>query len=248
MKTLAFLMVALLATSSPANVTEMIRQGDELDLQEKPSEALKFYLPAETATPKDPTLLIKIAKQYAYLTTELKPKAKALEAAQTAVSYSERAVALAPGESDPHLALAVAHGKMMPLLSNKEKVASSRVIKASAEKAVKLNPASDYGWHLLGRWHQGLANVNVVLQGLIRLIYGELPAASNEESLRCFNKAIALKPDRLLHHIELGRTYALMGRSAEARASLEKGLAMPDRERDDPETKRRGRVALGKLK
>ena len=247
MKTSICLLAAFLATSATADVADLIREGDRLDLQGKPSEALKFYLPAEKETPDDSTLLIKIAKQYAYLTTELKPKAKALEAARTAVSYSERAVALAPGESDSHLALAVAHGKMMPLLTNKEKVASSRVIKASAEKAVKLNPASDYGWHLLGRWHQGLANVNVVLQGLIRLIYGELPAASNEDALRCFRKAIALKPDRLLHHIEIGRTYALMGRTAEARASLDKGLGMPDLEWDDPETKRRGRLALEKL-
>jgi hypothetical protein len=51
----------------------------------------------------------------------------------------------------------------------------------------------------------------------------------------------------LIHHIELGRTYAQMGKAEEARKAINKGLAMPETEKDDPESKRRGRAALEKL-
>ena len=60
-------------------------------------------------------------------------------------------------------------------------------------------------------------------------------------------KAIALNPNRLIHYVELGRTYALMGRKAEARQFIEKGLAMTNHDQDDPGTKERGRKTLQSL-
>ena len=50
-----------------------------------------------------------------------------------------------------------------------------------------------------------------------------------------------------MHYIELGQTYAQMGKTADARRLIAKGLAMPDVEKDDPEIKRRGRETLAKL-
>jgi hypothetical protein len=38
-----------------------------------------------------------------------------------------------------------------------------------------------------------------------------------------------------------------MGKKEDARTVLEKGLSLPIRQRDDPETKERGRAALRKL-
>jgi Flp pilus assembly protein TadD len=60
-------------------------------------------------------------------------------------------------------------------------------------------------------------------------------------------KAMELNPNRLMHYIELGRIYADMGRKDEARLYINKGLVMPDTEKDDPETKQRGRETLEKL-
>ena len=64
---------------------------------------------------------------------------------------------------------------------------------------------------------------------------------------RDLETAIAANPARLMHYIELGRTYARMGRTSEARKLIEKGLAMPNIEKDDPEVKARGRETLAGL-
>ena len=61
-------------------------------------------------------------------------------------------------------------------------------------------------------------------------------------------QAISLNTNRLMHYIELGRTYAQMGRDADARKFITKGLAMPETEKDDPETKDLGRQILKKLR
>jgi tetratricopeptide (TPR) repeat protein len=171
-----------------------------------------------------------------------------LRAARTALDYAERAVRLNPRNSDAHLSVAIVLGKMTQFLGNRESIEASKRIKAEAEEAARLDPQSDYAWHLLGRWHQALAGMGTLTRGLAKMIYGEFPPATNEDAVRCFTKAIAINPSRLVHHVELGRTYAQMGHIAEARAAIAKGLAMPDREKHDAETKKRGREALAKLR
>jgi Tfp pilus assembly protein PilF len=126
-------------------------------------------------------------------------------------------------------------------------VEGSRQIRASVDKAITLDPRNDLAWHVLGRWHQVVADVSGVKRALGSLIYGKLPPAKNEDAVACFQKAISLNPNRPMHYIELGRTYANMGRPAEARRFIEKGLGMPDSEQDDREIKRKGRETLQKL-
>jgi hypothetical protein len=50
-----------------------------------------------------------------------------------------------------------------------------------------------------------------------------------------------------MHHIELGKAYAQVGRTYDARRYLQKGLSMPSREKDDPTLKQTGRAVLATL-
>lgn len=226
---------------------DLIAKGDAADVKFLPEEALTHYLPAEKLRPNDADLLVKIARQYIYRMGELGSVEAKLASGKKGLDYAERAVKADPKNSDAHLAISICLGKITQLQGNREKVVASKRIKEEAEKAVKLDPKNDYAWHLLGRWHQALAGMNSVVRALVKLIYGELPPASNEVALDCFKTAVKLRPDRLIHHIELGRTYAQMGKTEDARKALNKGLAMPNTEKDDPESKRRGREALAKL-
>ena len=74
-----------------------------------------------------------------------------------------------------------------------------------------------------------------------------MPAASNEEAVRCLEKAAELNPHRLMHYIELGKAYAQAGHPDEARRCLEKGLSMPNREKEDLTLKKSGRAVLASL-
>lgn len=245
MKYLIVPMIAAASTLSAfADFDELMKQGDAYDRKSECGPALDSYIPAEKLQPNNAGLLVKISRQYALRMADLPTDAQKLGSGRTALGYAERALALQPNECDPNLCVAVCLGKMTPYLSAREKVEASRRIKAATEKAVKIAPNNDLAWHMLGRWHQSLANIGGATRAVAGMVYGGVPAASNDEAVRCFNKAIALNPDRLIHMVELGRTYALMGRKEEARKYLEKGLAMPNKEKDDPETKARARASL----
>lgn len=241
------LVILLTAIRSLAGFDDLVKSGDIHDRKHQSGEALNSYLAAEKLKPRDAALLVKIARQHALRMSDLPDKAAKLDSGRKALAYAERAVAVAPDESDPHLSVAICLGKLSPYLGNREKIEASRRIKASAERAVALDPKSDYAWHVLGRWHQELASIGGATRMLAGIIYGGLPAASKDTAVDCFKRAIALNPKRLVHVVELGRTYAMMGRKSEAARYLRKGLAMPNQDKDDPETKRRGSATLREI-
>jgi predicted Zn-dependent protease len=89
--------------------------------------------------------------------------------------------------------------------------------------------------------------MNGATRAIAKVIYGGLPSASYQEALDHFGKARRLRPDRLIHQIEYGRTLAKQGREADARTELAKGIAMPSRDKDDAKAKERGQKSLDNL-
>jgi len=226
---------------------ELIARGDRHELTFEPNLALNYYLPAAKMEPENVPLLLRIARQYRCLMAESRSHEEKLKLGNTALEYGLKAAKLAPHNSEAQLSPAITYGKMLPYEGSKTQVEISPLIKAAADKAIRLNPHNDTAWHVLGRWHQVLANVGTVKRALGGLLYGKLPTTTNEAAVKCFTRAIAINPHRLRHYIELGRTYSQMGNSTEARRFLEKGLSMPDQEYDDPELKVKGRETLAKL-
>ena len=245
----AALALALASTGVGAeSAEELIQKGDVFYAKLQAAEALRFYLPAEKLDPENVRLLVRISREYRHLMSDAPEAKEKLQLGDTAVTYAKRAVALSPDDSEAQLALAISCGKRMPLEGNKQRFASTHLIKKAVDRAITLNPTNDLSWQVLGRWYRGLADINPVKRAFAQIKYGELPAAKYEDAVRCFEKAIALNPNRLMHCIELGRTYAQIGRDADARKFITKGLAMPETEKDDPETKNLGRQILKKLR
>ena len=247
------LALAILATPlcvrGDDDFASLVRKGDAFDAQLKTKEALEVYLQAEKLQPNDADVLHKIAKQHGESMDDFAESDKAPRkvAAQKSLDYAKRSVAADARNATAHLALAVAYGRLAPLLDNKTKIAYSKLVKEEVDKAIALDGKNDLAYHVLGAWNFELANLNPILRAIAKVIYGELPAASNQDAVKAFRKAIELNPKRVGNHIELGRTYAEMGQKDLAKAALEKGLALPNGQRDDEGVKQRGRDALRKL-
>ena len=226
---------------------DLIEKGKIFDRKFQANDALMLYLSAEKVEPKNPELLVRIARQYRYLMTDASDTQEKLRLGHLALDYSERAAACGSKDCDAQLAPAITLGKMLPYMPTKEQVSASPRIKESVDKALAIDPHNDTAWHILGRWNRVLAEVSSTKRFLASLIYGQLPKGSIDEAEQDMKKAIALNPRRLMHYIELGRIYAQMGKTQEARDFINKGLGMRDAEKDDPETKVRGRETLAKM-
>jgi tetratricopeptide (TPR) repeat protein len=246
MRRSVFCAVLLLAPPAFAKTAaELVKAGDQLDAGNQNAKALTLYLEADRLRPDDAEILHRIAKQYAQQMSENGADARTL--GDKALDFATRAVKADARNAEAHLSLAIVYGKISYLKPAKQRMQDSRLIRQEAQEAVALNPGNDLAWHVLGRWNFEVANLSGPVRFIAETLYGKLPPASNEEALRCLEKAAALNPDRLLNLAELGRALAAVGRKDDARAALEKALGMPSREKDDDETKARARKALEAL-
>lgn len=240
---LLLLSVSLVA----ATPDELLKEGDTHEAKLKTQAALDCYLAAEKAQPHNPALLVRVARQYRHLMGDAPAASDKMRLGNMALAYSNRAAAAAPRNSDAVLAPAISYGRLVKYLPKKDQVVASKIIKAGAEKAVVLDPRNDLAWHVLGRWHRIACEVGSVKRALAGMIYDKLPPSSIDDSAKYLETAVKLNPKRVMHHIELGKTYAQMGRNDDARRSLNKGLSLPANEKEDMALKQSGRETLGTL-
>jgi tetratricopeptide (TPR) repeat protein len=225
----------------------LIAKGDQFDKRLQAKEALENYLPANKLEPDNVDLLVRIARQYRHLMSDASSKKEKLRLGDISLEFANRAATLAPNNAEAQLSPAISYGKMLPFMGSKDQVNASPRIKAAVDRTLQLDPNNDNAWHILGRWNRVLANINVVKRVLAKALYGDLPVTTNEAAEKCLLKAIEINPNRLIHYIELGRIYAQMGRKEDARKYIQKGLAIPNKEKDDPEMREVGRQILEKL-
>ena len=224
----------------------LIAKGDQFDKQLQAKEALEDYLPANKLEPNNVDLLVRIARQYRHLMSDTSSKKEKL---RLGTSRSNTPAAPRPSlrnNAEAQLSPAISYGKMLPYMGSKDQINASPRIKAAVDRALELDPANDTAWHILGRWNRVLANINVVKRAFAKTLYGDLPVTTNEAAEKCLLKAIAINPNRLIHYIELGRIYAADGTQRRGAQVIQKGLSMPNKEKDDPEMKEIGQADAAK--
>jgi cytochrome c-type biogenesis protein CcmH/NrfG len=227
-----------------ATVDELIKQGNVYDLKFNPQEALNSYLPAEKLEPNNVDLLLRIARQYRHQMADTGSVAEKIRFSGMGLDYARRAVALAPKNSEANLSIAIGYAKSLEFYSSKEKMNALHHVKDFTDKAIALDSSNDVAWYILGRWHEKVADLNSLKRKVAEIAYGRLPKATNDDAAKCFRKAISLNPNRSAYYVDLGITCAAMDNQADARKFIEKGLALPNAGKDDPETKKRGKETL----
>lgn len=211
--------ISLPAFAAPARadddprVAALIQQGDADDAKGDTQGAIAQFEAADKLSPNNASIIVRLSKQYSDLIAQTKTAGEAAKAAQTSLDYAKRAVDLDPGSAKAHLALAVGYGRMTDFTDNKTKLIYSKHIKEEAEKSLAIDPTDDYTYHVLGRWNYGIASLSPVLKLMAKFIYGGLPSASMEDAANYFKKAIEIAPQRIIHHLELARTYTALGKT-----------------------------------
>lgn len=122
-----------------------------------------------------------------------------------------------------HLVTALAAGRLTLHVGRGNRVRQSRTVKRHTERAIALDSTLAPAYHLRGRWHREVADLNFIKRALVRTIYGGLPDASFDRAIQDFKRAIA-RESKPYNHLELAKTYVEVGRDAAARTELQRAL------------------------
>ena len=246
-------LVALLASAPvPARAdqsafTNFLQQGETAGRQGDIPGAIKFFKSADQAEPDNSADLCIVTRHYCDLMYATTVPDLQKQLAGAALDCAQRAVQADPKNPTAHLCVGVAYAKNFPYVDNRTEVKWSRAIKTEAETAIALDPKQDLGYYLLGRWNYDTANLNFLLKGLVKLIYGGLPQSSNEEAIRNFKKAIALAPNRILHRLALARAYETTGQPKLALIELKKCRTLKPVDLDDAAAQKAAAALLAKI-
>ena len=255
-KILLFVLVLCIASSEALfsaqtdQVALLITKGDSLAAAWNHEMAAITYMNALKLDPNNYEAAWKAGDETTEFANKLSDNQKTRKESlfEKAVELCKKATEIKPDGWEGHFKLSVAYGRLALFRGGKKKIELSKLIKIEADKAVELNPNADLAYHVLGRWHQGLANLSWVLKSFAKILYGGVPPGTNEEAVKMFKKAIEINPNHIEHYLELARTYQYMGKKELMKAPLKKVLELPNVEEDDPEFKKEAKAMLKKLK
>jgi tetratricopeptide (TPR) repeat protein len=234
-KWLGFLALILQVQAQDASFGNFLAQGGLAGKKGDLVTAVKVYSAAEQLEYGNSSNLCALTKCFCDLMHLTRSPAMQKTLAQKALACSQAAVKADPQNATAHICVAICYAKNFPYADNATKVFYSRSIRAESEKAIALDPKQDVAWYLLGRWNYGVANMNLLYKGLVKIAYGGLPAASNAEAVKDFKQAIKLDPRRIINHAELAKVYQATGQKELARPELEKCAQLKPLDPDDAE-------------
>ena len=210
---LTSLLILIFYTSiSAQNSYDYIAKGDQYLQHFDNPKALEQYRKAYQVDSTNCTALWKMAETHVNLGEEA-GKITQRQHYYLAEKWARKAVSVCPDTANAHFFVAVTTGLLALYEGGQRQIQRSKEVKEEAEKTLEIDPNHHGAYHVLGRWHRELANLSWIKKTLAKIIYGGVPpGASMEAAVRNFKKAIAIKPDWINHHKELGLTYMEMGK------------------------------------
>lgn len=158
--------------------------------------------------------------------------------------YAETALKIDPNNSEANCVMAMALGRSSMSKSGKEKIVNAREVRKYVDASIKYDPKNFKAWHILGRWHYEISNLNILEKSFVKLLYGGLPPASLKQSIYAFEKSKALTPEFILNYYEMAKAYKENDDKDKAIAAIQLMLTLPIQTEDDPTIKEKGKHLL----
>ena len=161
--------------------------------------------------------------------------------------YAATALKIDPVNSDASCAMAMVLGRSTMSKSGKEKILNAKEIKKYVDISLKTNPNNFKAWHVLGRWHYEISNLNFFERSAVKLFYGGLPESSLAQAIAAFEKSQSITSGFILNYFEMAKAYHRNDDNAKAVAALKTMLTLPNQTEDDPGIKAEGKKLLNAL-
>ncbi|HRD56895.1 MAG TPA: hypothetical protein PK504_02550 [Ferruginibacter sp.] len=154
-----------------------------------------------------------------------------------AKTYAGTALQHYPNSDDANVSMAIAMGRMAMVKSGKEKIEAVKDIKRYADIALKNNIRNFKAWHIIGKWHYEVSNLNMMEKAATKVFFGGLPASSLKDAIKAYEFAKALNPNFSLNYLELAKAYKRNDEKNKAIETLKKVADIPSYTEDDPRIK-----------
>lgn len=236
--TIIFLLLISANTVSAQSIQQWIAEADSLEQVPNETASLHKLLMVLQYEPKNMYALSKSSELYSRIGKRMADKKTSLRYYQNALELAERALTINQRDDGARVSMAMALGRIGMTQSGKEKVKAAKDIKTHVEIALQVNPANFKAWHILGKWHYEVSNLNLFEKAALKLLFGGMPPSSLTEAIKAYKKAQQYAPLFMLNYLELAKAQHRNGDKKEAVQHLQKVIAMKEYTEDDVLVKR----------
>jgi tetratricopeptide (TPR) repeat protein len=167
-----------------------------------------------------------------------------------AEDYARRAVAANPNDAEGHFELARAIGRRALTMGARDRVKFAGVVHDEAMAALKANPRHAGALHVMGVWNAEVMRLNGFTRMIAKNILGgkTFGEASWDNAQKYLEQAVAIEPNRITHHLDLGAVYADRDDKAKAIEQYETVARLPATDPNDAHYKDEASSRLRELR
>jgi tetratricopeptide (TPR) repeat protein len=164
--------------------------------------------------------------------------------------FARRAVQADPKSSMAHFALAKAIGRRALSLGARERVKFAGEVRKEAMESLQLDSTNAGALHVMGMWHANVMRLSGVARFLAKnLLGGKVFEQANWKDAAAFlERASAVEPDRIVHHLDLAGVYRDREDKVKAREQYQLALKLKPAEYNDKSYQQQAERELKELR
>lgn len=240
------LLLQLAVTTPEGAVAARLDHANELAAAFALAPAAAAYEEVLDLEPANTDALIGLSRTYNDLARDATAD-EAIAHLETALRYARRLQEQAPDRPEGYFWVAATSGNLTAHRPAGEKLRLSREVERNARQAVTVDPCFAPGWAALGIYDREVASLPWFVRAVAGGLMGGLPGGSLDESARKLGKAVALDPDSVYDHYQLGLTYEKMKQPKEAAEQFRLAISLAVREAQEPAAQADARERLARL-
>ncbi len=235
------------ATLSATDAAVLTASGDQYFIKIEYPAAIEAYEAALTQDPGNAGVLWRLARVYVCMGEVLEEPADRAPLLKRAEAYARRSVGIDSLTAEGHTWLAGALGYLALDADMRDQVRLSRELLDETTRALRINPGADGALSIRGSFYRALGNVGWFKRQLAGVFLGKIPDGGFPEAEAALLQAVALAPEIMRHHYELGVLYLDWGRPEDARRALKQAAALEIRTAIDRPRKEKALRLLAEL-
>jgi tetratricopeptide (TPR) repeat protein len=132
-----------------------------------------------------------------------------------------------PDSAQSYFLKSIAAANLFGFVRGKKKLELAQIVRNNAEKSIELAPLFAPAYVVLGSYYRRVATAGALQKMLARILYGNAPSGTLQDSRRTLIEALRLSPENIYGCLELARTLIALGEKKEAIDLLGKIQYMP---------------------
>lgn len=247
MKSLLLLMGWIVYSTVINGQTSSLEEAKAFERQYNTAQAVLKYEESLKENPNQLSVLVRLIEIHCFGLESTKDEELRKAQLNKAKEWLNKAKLLDSTQTDYLYIKAVLLGQLIEVSPVKEKAQFTKEIKTLLDQALAQDPQHVKSLYTLAKWNEEVSGLNPAVRGAMKVIFGGLPPASQENAIELHQKARKLNPGFLANNYDLALLLKKTNKPSQAIELLQYQMKLPTKTKEELEFKNKSKQLLQSL-